>query len=347
MKKILISITCLFAYVFSIQAQTLYGTTGNGGSDGGGTINKFQPATNNLIVARSFESLATSPGYSNLIQAKNGKLYGMTSHGGKSNVGVIFSFDPSSSTYTKLKDFSGADGATPYGSLIQARDGKLYGMTSGGGTTGFGVIFSFNPSSLKYEKLKDFDNTNGGQPIGSLMQATDGKLYGMTPVGGSNGWGVIFAFDPASKTYAKLKDFDRLNANPSGSLIQATDGKLYGMTNSGGSNDHGLIFSFDPSSSTYTELKDFSGADGAAPYGSLMQATDGRLYGMTVFGGSNISGVFFSFDPLSSTYTKLKDFDGINGENPYGSLIQATDRKLYGMTARGGNNGGNGVIFCL
>jgi uncharacterized repeat protein (TIGR03803 family) len=32
----------------------------------------------------------------------------MTLHGGSSGVGVIFSFDPSSSTYTKLKDFTGA-----------------------------------------------------------------------------------------------------------------------------------------------------------------------------------------------------------------------------------------------
>ena len=28
-------------------------------------------------------------------------------------LGVIFSFDPSSSTYTKLKDYNGANGANP------------------------------------------------------------------------------------------------------------------------------------------------------------------------------------------------------------------------------------------
>ena len=62
MKKILLSITCFFAYIFSIQAQTLYGTTFNGGNDGGGTINKFIPATNNLIVAKSFESIDSTNG---------------------------------------------------------------------------------------------------------------------------------------------------------------------------------------------------------------------------------------------------------------------------------------------
>ena len=40
------------------------------------------------------------------------------------------------------------------------------------------------------------------------MQASDGKLYGMTSQGGSSGYGVIFSFDPSSSTYTKLKDFD-------------------------------------------------------------------------------------------------------------------------------------------
>ena len=63
---------------------------------------------------------------------------------------------------------------------MQASDGKLYGMTTNGGSSGYGVIFSFDPSSSTYTKLKDFDNTNGANPYGSLMQASDGKLYGMT-----------------------------------------------------------------------------------------------------------------------------------------------------------------------
>jgi uncharacterized repeat protein (TIGR03803 family) len=61
MKKYLIGIICFFACIFSIQAQTLYGTTYYGGNGGGGTISKFIPATNNLTVVKSFESLAANP----------------------------------------------------------------------------------------------------------------------------------------------------------------------------------------------------------------------------------------------------------------------------------------------
>src|SRR4051794_13855020 len=135
MKKSLLGIICFFACTFSIQAQTLYGTTYGGGNDGGGTITKFIPASNNLTVVKSFESLVGNPTYTNFIQASDGKLYGMTPNGGSSGFGVIFSFDPSTSTYAKLKDFNytNGDGVSPQGSLIQASDGKLYGMTIYGG----------------------------------------------------------------------------------------------------------------------------------------------------------------------------------------------------------------------
>ena len=56
----------------------------------------------------------------------------------------------------------------------------------------YGVIFSFDPSSSTYTKLKDFDDVNGGDPYGSLMQASDGKLYGMTSVEEAWLWMLFF-----------------------------------------------------------------------------------------------------------------------------------------------------------
>ena len=70
---------------------------------------------------------------------------------------------------------------------------------------------------------------DGDSPSGSLIQASDGKLYGMTEIGGANALGVLFQYDPATAGYTKKIDFG-VAANPFGSLVQATDGKLYGMT---------------------------------------------------------------------------------------------------------------------
>jgi len=346
MKKTLLAILYFFASIFAGEAQILFGTTP-------GTINKYIPATNSMSVVKPPESSDSGEHFAaGLTQASDGKLYGLTNGGGTDGKGVIFSFDPSSSTYTKLEDFNNTNGAYPYGKLVQASDGKLYGMTYLGGSSNYGVIFSFDPSSHTYKKLKDFDSTNGAYPFGSLMQASDGKLYGMTAAGGSSHSGVIFSFDPSSYTYTKLKDFDYADGySPFGSLMQASDGKLYGMTPYGGSNSYGVIFSFDPSSYTYTHLQDLNGYSGGQPEGDLIQGNDGKLYGMTQYGGTNFErngsngyGVIFSFDPSTSTYTSLKAFDGTNGANPRGSLMQASDGKLYGSTYVGGSSN-VGVIF--
>ena len=60
------------------------------GSYGGGTINKFIPATNNLIVAKSFDTSGGTNVSASLLQAGNGKLYGITNIGGNLGYGVIF-----------------------------------------------------------------------------------------------------------------------------------------------------------------------------------------------------------------------------------------------------------------
>jgi uncharacterized repeat protein (TIGR03803 family) len=327
-----------------VQASNgkLYGMTYDGGNNNGGVIFCFDPTTSAYIKLKEFDYFngdGSGPRGS-LLHTSNGKLYGMTSAGGSSSNGVIFSLDPTTSVYTKLKDFDGTNGSSPYGSLMQASTGKLYGSTLGGGSSGNGVIFSFDPSTTAFTKLKDFDNVNGAGPRGSLMQAGNGKLYGLTISGGSSGNGVMFSLDPVTSAYAKVKDFgfNPNGINPSGSLVQASNGKLYGMTIRGGGSGLGVIFSFDPATSAYSKVKDFDGTNGGTPFGSLLQAKDDKLYGMTSIGGSTYDGVIFSFDPATSAYTKLTDLGGSNGRKPYGSLIQANNGKLYGMTHEGGSS---------
>ena len=61
----------------------------------------------------------------------------------------------------------------------------------------------------------DFDDTNGRNPYGSLVQGDDGKLYGITAFGGTGyisrqsptGDGVVFSFDPSKSFFTKLTRF--------------------------------------------------------------------------------------------------------------------------------------------
>ena len=351
MKKLIVHFTILLsAGIAQVFAQpVLYGLTSQGG-ESIGTISKFETVNNNLSSVYNFPSGPRSPESNDLTQAANGKLYGMTQNGGSGGVGTIFSFEPGTNTLTKLIDFNFINGSNPSGSLVQASDGKLYGMTQSGGSNGYGTIFSFDPGTNSYTKLHDFNNINGPGPESNLVQASDGKLYGTTYQGGSSDYGTIFSFDPSTNTHTKLHDFNNINGRyPNSSLVQANDGKLYGMTLVGGSSDEGTIFSFDPIANTHTKLLDFHKAIGYEPQGSLMQASDGKIYGMTSKGGVGNLGTIFYYDLSANVHTKLFDFYFANGSlpfggSPYGSLVQASDGKLYGLTSYGGSIG-YGIIF--
>lgn len=322
-----------------------YGMTQQAGTSNLGVLFEYDPATS--VYIKKVDFLGTSNGSSprgSLVQAANGKLYGMTYQGGASNYGVLFEYDPATSTYTKKIDFAGAtNGRYPYGSLMLAANGKLYGMTNQGGTSGFGVMFEFDPTTSTYTKKIDFTGaTNGSYPCGDMMQASSGKLYGMTYQGGTSGNGVLFEYDYTTSTYTKKIDFAGATNGryPYGSLIQISGGKMYGLTAYGGTNGYGVLFEYDPATSVSTKKLDFAGTtNGSYPYGSLAQASNGKLYGMTQSGGTGNYGVLFEYDPSTSTFTKKLDFAGAtNGSYPQGSMIKATDNKLYGMTTSGGTS---------
>ena len=124
------------------------------------------------------------------------------------NQGNIFSFDPATLTYTSLHSFDSLNGGAPYGTLLMAADGKFYGVTSAGGANGAGVLFSFDLTGNVYTKLYDFTGATGAVPMSDLMQSTDGNLYGSTTVGGANNLGVAYRFNPITKVYSVVTDFD-------------------------------------------------------------------------------------------------------------------------------------------
>lgn len=335
---------CLIASLYhaGFAQGTFWGMTTNQGNQQGGTIFITNASGTGTRVLYHFnQATGSNPAYTHLIKASNGKLYGMTHHGGEQALGTIFEFDPPTTTYTKKHDFDGPySGANPAGSLVQARNGKLYGMTRLGGSNSLGVLFEFDIVTSTYTKKLDFVGGNGASVHGSLTVGPNGFLYGMTVAGGAFDSGVLFLFDPVSGDYKKLFDFDAANgANPFGDLLLAQNGKFYGMTQKGGSTDQGVIFEFDPRQYAFRKIGEFNGDNGANPMGSLMQATNGKLYGATYQGGANDLGVLFEFDPNTLVHNKLYDFNQETGSNPVVSPSQSTNGKLYGVTAHGGFDG--------
>jgi uncharacterized repeat protein (TIGR03803 family) len=301
-----------------------YGLTSVGGANNKGTV--FSLDTNNVYTdLHDFTGIAGSAPLASLIQADNGKLYGMTFYDDSIQAGTVFSFNPVTNAFAKLATFNGTgNGQSPRGSLMQASNGTIYGMAQGGGANQLGTLFSFDTVTNVITNLHSFDLNTGFNPFGNLMEAANGLLYGMTIYFGTSGPGTIFSFNPATNVYTDLVHFNLTNgSNPQGSLIEATNGKLYGLTFSGGSAAKGMLFCYDITANSITDLVTFTGANGGWPKGSLLQASDGKLYGMTSIGGANNSGIVFSYDLITNLFSDLHDFNGTDGAAPVASLIEA------------------------
>ena len=180
-----------------------------------------------------------------LILDTKGKLYGMTSGGGKDGAGTIFSVATDGSAYSVLHSFGEkTDGVYPKGGLILGTDGKLYGMTSSGGKDDTGTIFSVATDGSAYSVLYSFSSTSGWSPV-SLVLGAEGKLYGMVSYGGEHGSGAIFSVATDGSAYSVLHSFIGTSDGPPlpGSVIFGTDSKiLYGVKPD--YNNGGGIFSF-------------------------------------------------------------------------------------------------------
>lgn len=357
-------------YENSYYYENLYfivNKSGANGSSSGGGISKYNLRSRIVELLYSFSS-TTDPNGGNprgsLIRARSdGKLYGMTANGGANNFGVIFSYDLSSSTYTKLVDFTGNVGAIgtnraslPYGDLVEGSNGLLYGISRTGGASNLGTLFYYDIVTSASTTLIDFDGNastqKGSGPYGRLLEYPYGSLifYGLTSAGGTNNLGTLFSYNATTSGFTVLQNLSSTSgSSPQSSIIVGGDGLLYGTTATGGQATPaaGVIFSFDIATSGYTRLFEFTGGtgQGANPTGDLLLATDGNYYGMTRLGGATNVGAIFKF---TSGYTYTKVFDLVNnaavGSAPFGRLMQVSPTKLYGFTTVGGTNS-LGVIF--
>jgi uncharacterized repeat protein (TIGR03803 family) len=284
----------------------LYGTTADGGANGGGTVFKITLA-GALTVVYSF-SLSGTDGLAplaGLIQASDGNFYGTTQEGGTNNAGTVFKVTPAG-VETLLHSFGGTgtgDGFAPQAALIQGTDGNFYGTTSDGGAHNFGTVFKVTPAGVE-SVLYSFGasgNSDGNEPEAALIQGSDGNFYGTTRVGGANGAGTVFKITPAG-VETVIYSFPAINgtnsADPESGLFQGSDGNFYGTTVNGGGDNVGTIFKVTPSG-VETLLYSFGSqsGDGTTPRCSsgLIKGTDGHLYGTTVSGGTYDAGTVFRF----------------------------------------------------
>src|SRR5215510_5147826 len=123
-------------------------------------------------------------------------------------------------------------------------------------------------------------------PMGNLMQASNGQLYGDCHQGGKYYSCTVDCYDPITGTYYDIYDFDIINGDfPKSGLVEGNNGKLYGTASSGGPQG-GVLYSIDLITNAYMVEHGFMAATGFSPY-SCPILKNGVLYGVTSGGGSN------------------------------------------------------------
>jgi uncharacterized repeat protein (TIGR03803 family) len=357
----------------------LYGTTGGFvGPDSYGMAYRMTPAGDLSTLYNFCSQKGCGDGAfpsDGVIQAGNGNFYGVTYRGGALDAGIIYELTPAGKL-TTMHSFCSqtncTDGELPIGGLIQASNGNFYGTTHVGGANGtagnYGTIFEITPSrqfTTLYSFCSKANCADGQSPYASLVQASNGNLYGTTVYGGASsycadqsvGCGTVFEITPAGKFTTLYSFCSQPNCAdgfyPFSGLMQASNGNLYGTTELGGTTgNYGTVFEITTSgklTTLYSFCAQTSCADGEFPSSGLVQGTNGSLYGTTGQGGANCYPIFcgtaYEITPAGKLTTLHTFHPALEGINPSG-MMQATGGTLYGVTLEGGNSSACGSAGC-
>jgi uncharacterized repeat protein (TIGR03803 family) len=245
------------------------------------------------------------------------------------------------------------DGINGWGPLTVGSDGWLYGCARNGGAFGAGAVFRLRPEGYGYDVLHFFNGTDdGAQPLGGIIEGSDGLLYGTTSVGGAEDVGTVWRLAPNGRGFAVLRHFRATNdcRNPQSELIEGRDGRLYGTTFGGGGFGRGGIFRIDKDGGGYRLLTGFGGGEPDAPrspVGGLIEGPDGAFYGATEAGGAADNGAVFRMN-TNGAYTVLRSLGTVAGgaARPNGTLLLDSSNVLFGATYSGGTSN-FGTVFKL
>ncbi|MGB8698775.1 MAG: choice-of-anchor tandem repeat GloVer-containing protein [Thermosynechococcaceae cyanobacterium] len=295
------------------------------------------------------------------VLASDGNLYGTTFIGGANNLGTVFKISPTGTRPKIIHSFKGTaqgDGAGPWSTLVE-HNGFLYGTTTYGGSTlggacssfgifglnadGCGSAFSVNLATGAVQTIATFPRVSG-QPIfpsGGVTLGSDKKLYGVSNLSSFSEPPILYSLTPSGATTVTPKVlfvFSNDLIPVEAKIVEARTGVLFGTSaySTTGANK-GLIYSITTKGKNYKVLHTFiGGTDGDTPRTGLMKASNGKVYGTTLYGGSGPQGTIFKIEATGAGYKVLHSFTGAKGNIPYARLNQVGSL-LYGTTMAGGS----------
>ncbi|RFC48307.1 MAG: hypothetical protein DVB22_002947 [Verrucomicrobia bacterium] len=181
-----------------------YGVTEGGGAADAGTIFRMT-ASGVLTTIGEFTGTGPRVPLGGLVAGVDGALYGTVSRGGAVDGGALIRVRPASNDWAVVAEFGGVTGVVPAGPVAVGADGVIYGMTTEGGTGGYGAVWKYRVG-VGLEGMVSFTGNGGAAPgrggfaeggllvTGGLAVGADGVVTGTTPAGGVGGGGTVFRF---------------------------------------------------------------------------------------------------------------------------------------------------------
>jgi uncharacterized repeat protein (TIGR03803 family) len=250
------------------------------------------------------------------IQGVDGNFYGVS--GNEVQVcGNVYKLTPAG-VYTNLHTFV-FNSECHSSNLVQASDGNLYGTLADCEVVqGAGCVYKISTAGV-FKEIHDFAFTTGQVPCTGLIQGKDGKLYGATQQGAANGSGNIYKLTTAGVA-TDFHDFTNAtdascvnNVGPPVNLLQVADGSFYGVNPAYGPNGTGSIYKLTSAGVFTAFLFPNPPVDGDLPSSTLIQHTNGLVYGTTPSGGGGsggcpptCQGTFFSVATGDAPFVSLE-----------------------------------------
>jgi uncharacterized repeat protein (TIGR03803 family) len=216
----------------------------------------------------------------------------------------------------------------------------LYGSTYGGGSLGYGSVYSLDATG-NITTLGSFDYTTTGYGPGDLV-LDDGVLYGTCYGGGANNFGTVFSLPADGGTPTLIATFNGTNGQAPSDGLCLSDGVLYGTTYNGGSSGGGTVFSVPAGGGAITVLANLPAGSIASGHVVVM---NGYVIGTLGQSDASTYGALFRTPITPGGLLQTVPF-GANlatGQYPGGGLTD-DGGILIGETGAGGAEG-VGTVF--
>jgi uncharacterized repeat protein (TIGR03803 family) len=247
------------------------------------------------------------------------------------------SSDPGIGFRTLYSFTGGNDGCCIYGGLAADRTGSVYGVAYSGRTlSDYGDLFklTYKGQGYSFRVLQGLAVAGGGCITTPTIDKA-GNVFGVCDgAGGAGGYGTLWEYSHEGK-FSILRTFNGLTdgSEPQDSVVLDKSGNIYGTTYTGGPGGSGTLWEYS-FAGVFTLLHAFTDGDdgGLLPAGPAIDG-NGIVWGTTESGPNCYycgSGTVWSYDPASSIFTTVQDFNVSEIVGPMSRLAVDRSGNLYG-----------------